>query len=296
MTSAELKFFLVTPARNEEALIELTIQSMVKQTLRPVKWLIVSDGSTDRTDEIVSKYAAQHDWIELFRRPERKTRDFAGKAGCFNAGYARLQHLPHDVIGSLDADLTFEPEYFAFLLSKFAENPRLGVAGTPFAEGKVTYNYKFTSIEHVSGACQLFRRQCFEDIGGYQPIASGGIDWVAVTTARMKGWQTRTFPEMVCQHHRPMGTATVGNFRALYNLGRQDYLLGGHPLWQVFRACFQAVRRPYVIGGVCLFWGFWGALLRGEKKGVSPELMKFHRAEQMGRLRRLFAKAIGRST
>lgn len=296
MKPVDLQFFLVTPARNEEALIELTIQSMVAQTLRPAKWLIVSDGSTDRTDEIVAKYAAQHDWIELYRRPERKTRDFAGKAGCFNAGYARLQHLPHDVIGSLDADLTFEPEYFAFLLSKFAENPSLGVAGTPFAEGKVTYNYKFTSIEHVSGACQLFRRKCFEDIGGYQPIASGGIDWVAVTTARMKGWQTRTFPEMVCQHHRPMGTATVGNFRALYNLGRQDYMLGGHPLWQLFRGFFQAIRRPYVIGGVCLFSGYWAARFGGAKIGVSAELMQFHRKEQMRRLRRTFLRPFGGKT
>jgi glycosyltransferase involved in cell wall biosynthesis len=288
MSDGRLSYVLVTPARNEEAFIELTIRSVVGQTARPARWLIVSDGSTDRTDEIVRQYAAAHSWIELFRRPERETRDFAGKANCFNAGYSRLQQLPHDLVGSLDADLSFEPAYFEFLLEKFATLPKLGVAGTPFVEGAVSYDYRFTSIEHVSGACQLFRRKCFEDIGGYVPIKGGGIDWVAVTTARLKGWQTRTFPEKVCQHHRPMGTATVGNFRALYNLGRQDYYLGGHPLWQVFRSCFQTTRRPYLIGGLCLFAGFFGALLSGAKKSVSPELMRFHRTEQMRRLRRHF--------
>ena len=110
------------------------------------------------------------------------------------------------------------------------------MTGTPFVEGTTSYDFRFTPVEHVSGACQLFRWKCYEEIGGYTPVKGGGIDWIAVTTARMKGWKTRTFVEMVCYHHRPMGTASAGKAIANFRLGQQDYYLGGHPLWQLYPA------------------------------------------------------------
>src|SRR5580700_10034927 len=201
-------YVIVTPASNEAQYIELTIKSVIAQTVRPLKWVIVSDGSTDGTDEIVSKYATEYPWIELLRMPERRERHFAGKVLAFNAGQARVRDLPYEVIGSLDGDISFEPDYFSFLLGKLAEDPGLGLVGTPFREGSnPTYDYRFVSIEHVSGACQVFRRECFEQIGGYVPIKGGCIDNVAVITARMWGLKTRTFTEKVCEHHRPLGTA-----------------------------------------------------------------------------------------
>ena len=113
MSCLGLQYLLITPAKNEDAFIELTIQSVVSQNVRPVRWLIVSDGSTDRTDEIVSRYAQQYDWIELFRMPERETRDFGGKARCFNTAYARLKHLPAMTSWpALDADITFAAGLF----------------------------------------------------------------------------------------------------------------------------------------------------------------------------------------
>src|SRR5216684_232739 len=131
-----LTYVLITPARNEAQFIEMTIQSVVTQTLRPLRWVIVSDGSTDATDELVRHYAGQHTWIELVRRPERKERTFAAKVEAFNAGCERVEDLEFDVIGNLDADVSFDDnEYFEFLIAKFAENPRLGVAGTSFQEG-----------------------------------------------------------------------------------------------------------------------------------------------------------------
>ena len=184
----QYSYVLITPARNEAAYIENTILSVISQTVLPIKWVIVSDGSTDATDKIVISYASSNSWIELVRMPEHRDRQFAAKVHCFNAGYDKLQGLKYDVIGNLDADITFEKDYFEFLLGKFHKNPELGVAGTPFVEGnEKTYDYRYTNIEHVSGACQLFRHQCYEEIGGYTPIRGGGIDWVAVTTARMKG-------------------------------------------------------------------------------------------------------------
>ena len=140
-------------------------------------------------------------------------------------------------------------------------------------------------MEHVSGACQLFRRQCFEEIGGYRPIRGGGIDWVAVTTARMKGWKTRTFTDMVCYHHRPMGTASSGKVKAWFKLGTQDYYLGGHPLWEVVRSCLQMKNRPYVIGGLMLLVGYMWSSARRVGRPIDQDLVAFHRREQMQRLR-----------
>jgi glycosyltransferase involved in cell wall biosynthesis len=285
MPAADLTYVLITPARNEERYLEGTIESVVSQTVRPRRWVIVSDGSTDRTDEIVRTHAARHAWITFVRRPEHLDRHFAAKVRCFNSGYESLSGEDYDVIGNLDADITFEKDYFEFLLGKFAADSQLGVAGTPFVEGHVSYDYRFTNVQHVSGACQLFRRRCFEEIGGYVPVAGGGIDWIAVTTARMRGWKTRTFLEKVCHHHRPMGTAAAGTVKALYRLGRQDYFLGGHPLWEVFRAAFQTTRKPYAVGGLVLLAGYMGALVSRVERPVPPELVTFHRSEQMQRLR-----------
>jgi len=280
-----LRYVLITPARNEAEFIKGTIESVVCQTHRPRKWVIVSDGSSDGTDVIVKSYIGEYPWIELVRRPERISRDFAGKVHAFEAGYARLSVVDYDVIGNLDADITFDKDYFAFLLDKFQSDPRLGVGGTPFQEGNHQYDYRFTSIQHVSGACQLFRRECFEAIGGYVPIQGGGIDLVAVTTARMKGWKTRSFEDKVCLHHRSMGTADHSRFRARVRLGVKDYALGSHPLWEVSRCFYQMTKRPFVIGGCAVLGGFaWAAMTRLERP-VSMELVTFRRREQLQRLK-----------
>jgi biofilm PGA synthesis N-glycosyltransferase PgaC len=281
------KYVLITPARNEAQFIELTIKSVVAQTARPLKWVIVSDGSTDGTDEIVKRYAADYSWIELVRMPERRERHFAGKVHAFNAGYAKV-NLDYDLIGSLDADISFDPDYFSFLLGKLAEDPALGLVGTPFKD-KTTYDYRFVSIEHVSGACQLFRRECFEQIGGYVPVKSGGIDHIAVITARMKGWKTRTFTEKVCLHHRKIGSAERGALRAKFRDGTLDYALGGHPLWELFRTAYQMTREPFVIGGMTLLAGYITASIRHSKRPVSDELVEFRRREQMQRLKKFLS-------
>lgn len=292
MRSQDLTYILITPARNEAGLIEQTIRSVISQTVLPRRWVIVSDGSTDDTDAIVRGYLPDHPWMELVRMPEHRDRQFAAKVQCFNAGYEKVRGETFDIIGNLDADITMDEGYFQFLLAKFAAAQNLGVAGTPFVEGKTSYDFRFTSVEHVSGACQLFRHECFEQIGGYVPVKSGGIDWIAVTAARMKGWQTQTFLERVCHHHRPMGTASAGRLRANFKLGQQDYYLGGHPLWQLFRACYQMGRKPYLLGGLFLLAGYGSAWIIRARRPVSPELIRFHRHEQMQRLRQSLFKTI----
>ena len=288
-----MTYVLITPVRNEEDFVELTLKSVVAQTQRPLRWVIVSDGSTDRTNEIVRQYAAQHEWIELIQLPPHGDRHFARKVHAFNAGYVRVKDLPFEVVGSLDADISFEPAYFEFLLGKFAENQKLGVAGSPFVEeGGEPYDFRFSSPNHVSGACQLFRRDCFQAIGGYTPVKGGGIDVIAVLSARMRGWDTRTFAEQTCVHHRPMGTAMHGSLRTRYKHGEKDYRLGWHPLWEMFRSVYQMTRPPYLVGGACVMAGYVWAMLRQVEKPVSKELIEYQRHDQIRRLRQLL---IGRA-
>jgi hypothetical protein len=288
--SKNLPYVLITPSRNEAGFIEETLKSVVSQTILPLRWVIVNDGSTDATADIVAKYAKLHDWIELVNRPVRKERHFAAKVEAFNAGQERVKHLPYEIIGNLDADVSLDPDHFSFLLSKFGEESRLGVAGTVFREPS-GYNSGTDSFEgqtYVSGQCQVFRRECFEEIGGYVPSKAGGIDWMAVTTARMIGWKTRSFREKCFLHHRPLGTAERGMIASAFAYGKKDYILGGHPLWQVFRCSFRMTKRPLVLGGVALLAGYATGFLRRTERPVSNDLMRFHRREQMLKLKAIF--------
>lgn len=290
--STPLKYVLITPARDEAQHIEGTIQSVIKQTVRPLKWVIVSDGSTDGTDDIVRKYTLDNPWIELVRTPERRERHFAGKVHAFNAGYARLNELEYAAIGNLDADISFDEDYFSFLLGKLVNDPKLGLVGTPFRDASsAVYDYRFTNIDHVSGACQLFRRECFEAVGGYVPVKGGCIDHIAVLTARMKGWKTRTFTEKVSMHHRAMGTAQQGMLLARFRNGGKDYAIGNHPAWELFRAVYQMTKRPFIIGGLMIVSGYGWAAVRRAERPVSPELVAFQRREQIERLKRFFTSS-----
>jgi glycosyltransferase involved in cell wall biosynthesis len=289
-----LSCILITPARNEEAYIEKTIQSLVSQTVVPTRWVIVNDGSTDATAMIARRYATRHAWIEVIDMPEHRDRSYAAKAHCFAAGYATVKHIAHDVVGNVDADISFEEDYLEFLLTRFAENGRLGVAGTIFKED--AYRSDIDSFEghtHVAGGFQLFRRECFEDIGGYVPNKGGGVDWMAVTTARMKGWTTRSFREKYFYHHRSLGTAGRHKLASRFDYGKRDYYIGGHPLWEVFRVAYQMSKRPYVIGGAAIGLGYlWAALSRIERP-VSSEFIRFHRREQLQKLRAIIKSLVG---
>ena len=262
---------------------------MIAQTLLPERWVIVDDGSTDQTPEIVEAYAKRHPWIELVRRPKHLERSFAGKVHAFNAGLARVQNLRFDVIGNLDADLSFDSDYLEFLMRKFSEDPKLGVAGTPFIEnGYDSARDSFEGQNHVAGGCQLFRRECFQEIGGYVPNRAGGIDWIAVTTARMKGWKTRSFPEKRFHHYRSLGTAERNKLKASLFLRREGLLpWATRRSGELFRVGYRMAKPPFVIEGLALFCGYCWAAMRRTKRPVSRELMRFHRAEQMKKLRNI---------
>ena len=131
----------------------------------------------------------------------------------------------------------------------------------------------------------MFRKKCFEEIGGYVPIKGGGIDWVAVTAARMQGWKTRTFTEKICTHHRKMGTGNVSAIMTWFRQGGKDYFLGNHLLWEAFRGCYQMTRKPFFIGGGLIMCGYVLALLKRTERPIQKELIEFIQKEQMARLK-----------
>lgn len=284
-----MKYALITSARNEESLITKTLESVVAQTQLPECWVIVDDGSTDGTAEVAARYAEKHSWITLIRNPRRQGRNFAAKANAVNAGFKLLENVSFDVIGNLDADVSFEPDFMEFLMRQFSGDPKLGVAGAPYIEG--TFDSARDSFEgenFVAGQVQLFRRACFEDIGGYAKSHAGGVDWIALMTARMRGWQARSFAEKRFVHHRLMSSAERGKLAAYFSYGQKDYYLGGSPLWEVFRIAFRAGKRPFIVGSFAMLCGYCQAALSGMERPVSAELMRFHRETQLKKLKKIF--------
>jgi biofilm PGA synthesis N-glycosyltransferase PgaC len=280
---------LATAAYNEEKIMDQTIQSIVAQTLRPQKWIIVSDGSTDRTDEIVRSYAAKYDFIQLDRISEDHPRNFTAQVNAINRGFAKLKMLPLDFIGNLDADITLEADYFRSLLDKFAQDPKLGMAGGYIYEmqdGEFK-NRPGNSISSVAHGVQMFRRKGLEFLGGYEPFSWGGTDSHACVRLRMMGWKVKSIPELKAFHHRPTG-AGFGSMRYTFRGGLMDHYFGTHPVFELFRVARRILAKPYVVGGMVRLAGFIWGYCTGAKREVSAEYTRYLRQEQMSKLRLFF--------
>jgi len=290
-------YVLVTAAYNEGMFIEATIASIISQDLRPVRWIIVSDGSTDDTDAIVLKYAAAYDFIRLYRMTEDHPRNFAAQVHAINAGISHLKEERYAFIGNLDADITLEPLYFRMLLDKFRMIPELGLAGGAIydkcPDGAFRYR-RTNSTSSVAHAVQLFRRQCFEALGGaYRPLPYGGPDTYAETEARRKGWQVASFPELKVFHHRPTGSAG-GVMRGCFRQGRMDFSLGVSPLFEVAKMLSRVGNKPYLAGSLARLSGFVYSYCRGEQRAVSSQFIEYLRQEQMRKLGGIFRLRWGR--
>lgn len=287
-----MKYILITSARNESAFIQRTLDSVVAQTQRPERWVVIDDGSSDNTAEIVEGYIQKYPWISLIRNPKREGRNFAAKANAVNAALAKVQaeNIAFNVLGNLDADVSFDPDYMEFLMRKFIADPKLGVAGTPFTQegGYDSTKDSFEGENFVAGPIQLFRRECFREVGGYVASPAGGVDWIAVMTAKMKGWTARSFAEKRFHHYRLMGTAEKSPVNSLFHYGQKDYYLGGSPVWQMFRVTYRLLKKPYIIGGLALLSGYVWAALKRVKRPITPELVRYNRAEQMFKLKNIF--------
>jgi glycosyltransferase involved in cell wall biosynthesis len=279
-------YVLITPARNEAAFVAGTIDSIVAQQQRPLKWVIVSDGSTDRTDAIVASYAARYDFIQLLRRSSGETRSFASKVGAFVQGYAEIAHLSFAFVGNLDGDVAVEPEYYARALERFAVDPRLGICSAIYwnqVGGELSRSR--TRPSDTPGAAQLFRRQCYEEIGGYRALELGGEDTLAAAMARMNGWETRSFAEPKAIHRRLPGTADGRRLlRDRFQQGAVNYEWGAHPLFMIAKAFNRLDEHPPVLGSVALLGGYFSRWLRRSHPEAPDDVVRFVRREQLARL------------
>ncbi len=291
MSSMNRKYVLVTAAYNEERMIEQVLRSVVKQTVLPTRWVVVSDGSTDRTDEIVRRYALENPFIQLFRLTKAHKRNFGAQVDAINEGVAQLVGLDYKYIGNLDADVSFDSDYFDKVIEEFEKDSKLGLAGGFITEEQdgVFKNRKRNSIDSVAHAVQLFRRECFETVGGYVPLKYGGPDWQAAVTARMKGWKVKSFPELSIRHHRPTGTADTWQ-RDCFRQGCMDFSLGSHPIFELFKCFRRTTDRPFVIGAITRLYAFGWCYWTRQPREVSDEFLHFLRAEQMSRLTMPFSR------
>ena len=278
---------LISPVRNEEHFIEGLIESLAAQTIKPVEWLVVDDGSTDRTPEILEKAAQKYDWIHIEKKENRGFRAVGpGVVEAFYYGYERLNTKDYDFIGKLDGDIKLPPKYFETLLSFFSSDRYLGAAsGKPFLEENGQLIMERMSDEMVAGQINFYRRQCFEDIGGF--VREVHWDGIAYHRARMTGWRTCSIehPDLNFIHQRLMGSSEQGILNGRIRWGRGQYFMGTHPLYIFAIGVYRMVEKPWIIGGILIVLGYFKAMLESMPRYDNIEFRKSLHAWQMARLK-----------
>lgn len=283
----EPSYVLVTAAYNEESFIEKTIESVIAQTWRPTEWNIVSDASTDKTDEIIERYASHYDFIHLVRITAKHPRNFAAQVNAINTGIQGLRSTNFDYFGNLDADITMAPSYFSRLLDKFRANHRLGIGGGLIYERSPDGEFrgrKRNSVESVAHACQFFRRACFDVVGNkYFPLPYGAPDVYAEVAARMNSWEVTSFSDLPVYHHRLTGSADH-YLRNYFRQGKADYSLGTSPMFELVRVLRRSMDQPYLIGSLARLAGFAHSYYVRESRPVPRDFFRYIRKEQTQRL------------
>jgi len=274
------KYIIITPARDEEAHIEKTILAVVQQSVLPAQWIIVDDGSVDNTGAIIDRYCQAYPWITALHRTNRGFRQAGGGViDAFYDGYAKIASPDWDFIVKLDADLSFAPDYFERCFKEFEDDSRLGIGGGAiYHPGDGHLVLEANPLFHVRGATKTYRRKCWADIGGL--LRAPGWDTVDEVKANMLGWRTRSFLHLQVSHYRFTGAAD-GAWKNYVKNGRANYITGYHPLFMFFKCLRRLARKPYLIGGVGLFWGFMSGYLKRLPRVEDPALIEYTRRQQM---------------
>jgi biofilm PGA synthesis N-glycosyltransferase PgaC len=277
------RYAIITPVRDEEKYIEATLECILRQTILPVEWVVVDDGSTDRTGVLLDRYAAQHAWIRVIHRANRGFRKSGGGVvEAFYEGYHSLQSNDWEFIVKLDGDLTFAPEYFEKCFEHFIKEPKLGIGGGEIhhdisGQLKLEANPRF----HVRGATKIYRKSCWEAIEGLWPAA--GWDTIDEVKANMLGWKTYSFPELQLLHHRFTGTEE-GLLRDRVKHGVASYVSGYHPLYVAASCLYRIPQRPYVIGSAAIMYGFLKAHFTRPPRLEERSYLAYVRGQQLRRL------------
>ena len=280
------RYVVVTPVRDEAAHIAQTIRSMEAQTCRPVRWVVVNDGSTDGTSSILESFAGQLPWMSVVDRPNRGHRaNGGGVMDAFYAGYALVADEPWDYVVKLDGDLSFPPDYFARCFSKFDADSTLGIGGGTIcqleADGSETVESKGDPPFHVRGATKIYRRACFEHISPL--VKAPGWDTIDEVKANMLGWTTRTFPELHVVQHKPTGSAD-GAWRNGFKNGRANYVTGYDPLFMLAKCLKRLAAPPLLVGGVAMACGFCSAYFEKLPRVPDDSVIEYLRRQQRRRL------------
>ena len=273
-----MKYIIISPVWNEEESIEKTIKSVISQRVKPVQWIIVNDGSTDRTEEIIRKWMKNYSFITLVNLEKGSPYSIGGKiVEAFQEGFKKIKE-DYDFIVKLDSDLSFSPDFFERLLNKFQEEPKLGIAsGITYIPSEKGLRIEDKRKSHAIGACKVYRKECFEEIGGLIPEL--GWDTVDLIRARMKGWLTSNYKELKLIHyHRP--DSRGGILKRRIQEGKNSYKTGYHPLFTILRGLYHIKYKPYIIGGLLMTYGYFNSILRREKQIVTPAEKRFFQKEQ----------------
>ncbi len=275
----------MTAAHNEEAFLEATIRSVVGQTVRPQRWVIVSDNSSDGTDRIIESYARQHDFIRFLRITRAPGHSFGAKVIALHQGCELLEDVEYEFIGNLDADITLENSYFEQLIDRFRMSPRLGLVGGFVHEDAGTgfRSRPVNDARNVAHAAQLMRRECYDAIGGYAVLKYGGEDWCAQIKVRMLGWEVEAVPALKIFHHRHTGGGSHWLRNAL-RLGHLDYSFGSDPMFEVMKCLKRVAEKPYILAAAARLAGFvWPSICR-ERRELPADFISYLRQEQRERL------------
>lgn len=288
-------YVLISPVYNEERILERCIESVASQTHLPLRWVIVSDGSTDRTDEIVRKAASRYGFIRLLRRERpaggRKSIDRVshGIVAGVSAGVGSVSEIGYQYLAKMDADVTLEPDFFEKVIARMEADPELGLSG-----GGI-YNVGtpggFLNPEFVGGPVRVFRRECWESIGGLLPF--GHEDYTSATSARMKGWKVRCFPEIRAYQHDVPANTVREKVPVCFHLGQMDYINGGLLSFELARCGMRMLKHPVFLAGAAMLCGYLSAWLRRMPIELPKDMIEFMQAEQRMKLRRRLRKAWG---
>jgi poly-beta-1,6-N-acetyl-D-glucosamine synthase len=279
------KYVLLTAAKDEEAYIEEVLKHVVQQTIKPLAWFIVDDGSLDKTASIVQRYAAVYPFIHLQSAEARKGRSFGSQYKAINAAYDLAKSFDFDFLGVVDADQAPEsPTYYEEIFSEFDRNPKLGMAsGFIYEREKGEWKNRRSNSRDSTCASAVFRRACFDGIGGYIPLVYGGSDALAQIDAKRLGWTIMTRPDLHILHYRPTSSAG-GLWRGRFREGMMDASFGSLLVFEVMRCLRRVKSRPMVFGSAVRFGGYLWWKVTGRSPLLTEEQVAFLRKEQSAKL------------
>jgi glycosyltransferase involved in cell wall biosynthesis len=281
------RYVLLTSAKDEEANIEEVLRSVVCQTLLPLAWFIVDDGSSDRTAEIVERIAAEHPFIHLQSAASRAGRNFSSQYKAIMAAYDLAKSLEFDFVGVVDADSALRSnDYYELIFEEFARNPRLGIAsGSIYERPRGVWERRPDNAAESAAGSAVFRRSCFDQIGGYTPLFYGGSDWLVQLNARMAGWETMARADLPILHYRPTSSAG-GIWRGAFRNGLMDASFGSDPAFELFKCARRLMHKPVLVGSFVRFCGYLWWKITGRKPLIGREQVTYLRKEQRAKLRK----------